>query len=183
MYFLITICFFICQLGFSQDGFVSGHVFDKQQLQPISNAQLVLFHDQRYLSKAKSDHAGKFHFPQLTDGEYTLWIIKKGFCKHKVMHIQINKSLGVQYDIEMIRSSKINSDDEVVAFFHGSYISSNQQFIQLEKDEQQLNIFELYGRSIEISRNEKIDFDMERRATHYYTELDKEQQKLGKTPY
>ena len=40
---------------------------------------------------------------------------------------------------------------------HGSYTSSNQQFIQLEKDEQQLNIFELYGRSIEISRNEKID--------------------------
>lgn len=183
MYFLISICLLVCQSGLSQDGFIQGHVFNKQQLEPISNAQLVLFHNQRYLSKDKSDHAGKFHFSDLSEGEYDLWVIKKGFCKHKIMHIQVNQSSGVQYDVEMVRSSKMNTDDEIVAFFHGSYTSLNQQFIQLEKDEQQLNIFELYGRSIEISRNEKIDFNMERRATHYYTELDKEQQKLGKSPF
>ena len=81
MYLLFAICFFSFQFGYSQQAFLHGHILDKHTASPISNAQIVLFKDDHYLSKSKSDHAGKFYFSELLKGTYAVWVVKKGFCK------------------------------------------------------------------------------------------------------
>ena len=182
MYLLISICLFICQIGVSQDASLYGRILDKNQLTPLQSAQIVLFKEGRYLYKCKSDHAGKFHFSSLHEGNYTLWVIKKGYCKYQLIDIHLQSSNGIQYDIEMIGSVGNGKDDEITAFYQGPYIAEKHRFIRLRKEEERLNIFELYGQYIEISQKETIELDFDRRATHYYTELDREQQKLGKSP-
>ena len=183
MYLLFAICFFSFQFGYSQQAFLHGHILDKHTASPISNAQIVLFKDDHYLSKSKSDHAGKFYFSELLKGTYAVWVVKKGFCKHQLLHIEVNEKEGVRYDLELIKTTLKNGGDEIIAFYQGPYISNDQRFILNKRAEFQTNIFELYGQTIEIKRKKFTDIELDRRATHYYSELDRTQQKLGKNPY
>lgn len=66
---------------YGQGGSIEGRIYALDTDIKLSKAKLVLKKDNTYCQKIKTDHQGNYNFVNLEKGNYSIWVLKEGYCQ------------------------------------------------------------------------------------------------------
>ncbi len=160
--------------SYSQSGVISGRVYSQFNKAALTEAKLILIKNNKYFKKTKTDHAGNYWFGELKKGNYSIWVIKNGYCHLEMSRIESVKNGIIDLDLGLTASA-VNSNVNTESKIYKIYSTPIKVELKITPDKHlsykdELNIInEVYeGSSIQISPSVKDPAPIrEHRATHY----------------
>jgi len=169
----------------AQSSYIMGKVYNKSTLQITAEAKLILKKDNRYIGKLTADHAGNYWFGPLTSGNYSIWVIHKGFCQLMMHQIQVTAHQSIYLDLGLVEQpvhSNVATESLITEIYNPDYPQRLPvKTMAYETFQSDLNIIsDVYnGPEIRIAPKNPVPSPLqENRATHYHESL----KALEKTP-
>lgn len=161
-----------------QQRFITGKIYNKANKEVLTTAKLVLYQENKYISKATTDHQGNYWFAYLEPGIYHLHVKHAGHSDLEVLHIDLTATNTIQLDLGLMESSLHNNvglDDKVSIIYEAPIVADLvHQEVPLQQFSSQIRILdEVYeGHQIRIAPPH-VDPPLPRhRATHFSESLE-----------
>jgi hypothetical protein len=93
-------------------GSISGTIKNKTTSIVLSQAEVQIWKNNRYLTSVKSNHNGFYKIQNLEEGDYTLKVFKQGYNFHEIQNIRVMAETNITSDILIDKLPKTSKTDK-----------------------------------------------------------------------